>query len=78
VFAGNTAWNVKVEHTFSAVQARYVKILPQTWQTQITMRAALLISSNQGHASIGKFAVMHAWLQSQIAAMLLMLACRSS
>jgi hypothetical protein len=80
VFAGNTAWNVKVENTFSAVNTRYVKILPQTWQTWLTMRAAVLVSSYQGHASIGECEVMHAWLQDDHAVMLVMSmsACRSS
>ena len=54
-FTGNTDHLSRVANTFAAtVQARYVKIFPQTWQGRIAMRAGVLSANLPAHANVGR------------------------
>jgi hypothetical protein len=50
-FSGNDDRNTKVEHYFDYVlAARYIKLLPQTWQGWPSMRAAVLVCEEISYA----------------------------
>jgi len=41
IFNGNTDQNSKVTNTFTSITARYIKIVPQTWNNNIALRAIM-------------------------------------
>ena len=48
-FMANIGPNAKVEVCFGkAVHAKYLRLLPQTWSTHMSMRAAVLVQDRQG------------------------------
>ena len=51
--AGSVPRHVEVRNTFTTVQARQVKILPQTWSGYINMRAGVLVASNHQYSTGG-------------------------
>ena len=49
-FMANIGPNAKVEVCFGeAVPAKYLRLLPQTWSTHMSMRAAVLVQDRQGN-----------------------------